>query len=116
MSEKYKFTDPDGIYFVSPTIIHWIDLFTRKEFRHIIIDSLKYCQEKKGLVVHAYCIMPSHLHLIISSEGESLSGVIRDFKKHTNREIIKVLERTNESRKKWLLNAFFKAASKIKRN
>jgi len=27
MSEKYKFHDQDGIYFVTLTIVHWIDLF-----------------------------------------------------------------------------------------
>ncbi|MEO9802822.1 MAG: hypothetical protein ABJF04_06225 [Reichenbachiella sp.] len=44
MSEKYKFRDPEGLYFVTCTIVHWIGLFTRKEFKHIIVDSLKYCQ------------------------------------------------------------------------
>ena len=116
MSEKYKFHDPEGLYFLSPTIIHWIDLFTRKEFRYIIIDALKYCQENKGLIVHAYCLMPSHLHLIVSSNGEPLEAIIRDFKKYTSREIIKTLNQINESRRDWLNNAFQKAANGIKRN
>jgi hypothetical protein len=33
MSEKYKFDDPDGMYFVTPTIVGWVDLFTRPEPR-----------------------------------------------------------------------------------
>lgn len=41
MSEKYKFRDPEGLYFVICTIVHWIDLFTRKEFKHIIVDPRK---------------------------------------------------------------------------
>ncbi|MEP2026639.1 hypothetical protein [Reichenbachiella sp.] len=53
MSEKYKFHDPTGIYFVTSTVVHWIDLFTRNEFKHIIVDSLKYCQKEKGLLIHA---------------------------------------------------------------
>jgi len=44
MSEKYKFNNPEGIYFVTSTVVHWIDLFTRKEFKHILIESLKYYQ------------------------------------------------------------------------
>ncbi len=91
MSEKYKFHDPDGIYFVTPTIVDWVDLFTRKEYCQLIIDSLQYCQLKKGLVIHAWCIMPSHLHLIISRTGDfGLSEIMRDFKKHTSKRIVKI--------------------------
>jgi len=51
MSEKYKFHDPEGIYFVTLTVINWIDLFTRKELKYIIVNSLKRCQEHKGLII-----------------------------------------------------------------
>ena len=116
MSEKYKFRDVEGIYFVSPTIIHWIDLFTRKEFKHIVVDSLIYCQKEKGLVIHAWVIMPSHLHLIISTNKDALEDIMRDFKKHVSKSVIKKLDFINESRKEWLLRAFSKAAVRIKRN
>ena len=115
MSEKYKFNNPEGIYFVTCTVIHWIDLFTRKELKHVILNSLRHCQKEKGLVIHSWCLMPSHLHLIISSRGEELSGIMRDFKKFTNKRIIKELKHINESRKEWLLNAFEKSGSKLKR-
>jgi putative transposase len=58
MSEKFKFHDPEGLYFVTSTVVHWIGLFTRKELKHIIIDSLKHCQGYKGLIIHAWCLMP----------------------------------------------------------
>jgi REP element-mobilizing transposase RayT len=80
MSEKYKFYDPAGVYFATMSIVGWVDLFTRPELKHVIIDSLRYCQKEKGLVIHAWCLMPSHLHLIISSENK-LSDILRDFKK-----------------------------------
>jgi len=81
MSEKHKFNDPQGIYFINPTIVFWIDLFTRKEFKHIVIESLRYYQVNKGLRVYAYCIMTSHVHFILQvEEGNRLSDVIRDFK------------------------------------
>ncbi|MEP0351623.1 MAG: transposase [Reichenbachiella sp.] len=115
MSEKYKFRDPKGIYFVTGTVVHWIDLFTRKEFKHIIIDSLKYCQKEKGLIIHAWVLMPSHLHMVISTSGKPLETIMRDFKKYTSRAIIKELDRINESRKEWLVRAFGKSADKIKR-
>ena len=115
MSEKYKFQDPKGMYFITNTIVHWIDLFTRKELRHIVLDSLKHCQKEKGLIIHSWVIMPSHLHMIISSEKDPLQGIIRDFKKHVSREIIKEIKRINESRREWLLRGFKKSGEKLKR-
>ncbi|MEP4095753.1 transposase [Reichenbachiella sp.] len=115
MSEKYKFRDPEGIYFVTSTVVHWIDLFTRREFKYIVVDSLKYCQKEKGLIIHAWVLMPSHLHMVISTNGKPLESIMRDFKKHTSRAIIKELDRINESRKEWLMRAFGNAAKKVKR-
>lgn len=115
MSEKYKFYDPEGIYFVTLTVVYWIDLFTRREFKHLLLDSLRHCQQHKGLIIHAWCIMPSHLHLIISSRGDALENILRDFKKHTSKSIVKLLPDINESRREWLLRAFEKAAKDLKR-
>lgn len=115
MSEKYKFRDPEGLYFVTTTVVHWIDLFTRKELRYIVVDALKYCQREKGLVIHAWCLMPSHLHMIISGRKEPLSGIMRDFKKFTSKQIVEEIGRINESRKEWLLRAFKLAGEDIKR-
>jgi REP element-mobilizing transposase RayT len=117
MSEKYKFCNPEGIYFVTCTIVYWIDLFTRKEYKHVVINTLKYYQQKRNLVIHSYCIMPSHLHLIISTKNvnESLGSIMRDFKKLSNKKIIEEIHHINESRKEWLLRAFQKAGRKLKR-
>lgn len=46
MLEKYKFNHPDGMHFVTCTVVFWIDLFTRKELKHILLESLTYYQEK----------------------------------------------------------------------
>lgn len=115
MSEKYKFHNSEGCYFVTITVVNWIDLFTRKELKYIIIDSLKHCQREKGLVIHAWCVMPSHLHLIVRSEKEKLSDILRDFKKFTSKEIVKTIELINESRRRWLLKSFIRAGQDLKR-
>lgn len=59
--------------------------------------------------------MPSHLHMIISSEGASLSAIMRDLKKYTSKSIVKELELINESRKEWLLKAFSQSGRELKR-
>jgi len=69
MSEKYKFVDEQGMCFVTMATVGWVDLFTRWELKHVIIDSLRHCQKEKGLVIHAWCLMPSHLHMICKHES-----------------------------------------------
>jgi REP element-mobilizing transposase RayT len=115
MSEKYKVGDQTIPHFITITVIDWVDLFTRAVYKDIVLDSLNYCREHKGLTIHAYCIMPSHVHLIVSSENEMLNAIIRDFKKFTSKELVKSIKSTPESRREWLLNKFEYAAGRIRR-
>ena len=116
MSEKYKVRNPGGHYFVTCTIVDWVDLFTRPLYKDIIINSLKYCIEHKGLIVHAYVIMTNHVHLIISArENESIPDIMRDFKTFTSKALLKEIQSAKESRRKWLLNKFKQEANRRKR-
>ena len=103
MSRKYKFRNPDGLYFVTFTVINWIDFFIRPEYHEVILESWKYCQINKSLRIHAWCIMTSHVHMIISSENE-LSAIMRDMKSNTSRQLRKALsDHPSESRREWIL-------------
>jgi len=107
MSDQYTARDPDGIYFLTFTIVDWVDIFTRQSYKQIMMDALRHCQSSKGLRLFAFCLMSNHIHLIASSSGkDKLFEIIRDFKRFTNRTLIKEIEQGNESRKKWLLNKF----------
>ena len=115
MSVRYKIQDPQGIYFISFAVVDWIDVFTREIYCQILLDSIEFCQQKKGLILHSWCIMPSHVHLIASSKGLDikLEDILRDMKKFTSREIIKAIEENpQESRKEWLLRHFKFAGKK----
>ena len=101
--------NPEGMYFLTMTIVHWIDVFTRRELCEVMVKSIQYCQKEKGLVVYGGCIMSSHVHLIISSHQEKTADVIRDLKKFTAKELVKEVTHINESRREWLLNAFLKS-------
>ena len=79
MSEKYK-TDSDGLYFVSFSVVGWMDVFVRRKYKDILIDSISYCQQHKSLKIYCYCIMPSHVHFITYSEKGELSSILRDMK------------------------------------
>ena len=108
MSRKYKFHNPEGVYFISFAVQGWVDVFTRNEYKNIIIDNLSYCQKNKGLELFAWCLMTNHIHLIArASEGNTLPNIFRDFKKFTSKQVVKAItENERESRKEWLLQQF----------
>ena len=93
MSSKYKVRDQEATYFITTTIIDWVDVLIRPVYKHILIDSLDFYQKSKGLTIHAYVIMSSHIHLIVSAKKEDakLEDIFRDFKKYTSKEFIKAI-------------------------
>jgi len=116
MSTKYKATTTEEAFFITLTTVGWIDIFTRLNQKYIIINALKYCQQNKGLEIYAYCLMSSHIHLMCkATNGFILSDAIRDFKKHTSKEIILTIRDEPESRREWMLDYFQNACEHLKR-
>jgi len=113
MSRKYKIRNQDALYFVTFTVIQWIDVFIRQEYRDIFLDSLRYCQKNKGLELCAYCILSSHIHMIIGGNGDpGLDDIVRDIKKFTSVKIIDAIKNNpQESRRDLLRWLFAKAAT-----
>ena len=117
MSRKYKFYDKSDLYFVTYTVVDWIDVFTRDIYRNVLLDSWNYCIKNKGLRIHAWCIMTNHVHMIISSEKDELSNIMRDMKSYTSTTIKKLItENPQESRKRWMLRLMKAAGNKNKNN
>ncbi|MEO7081246.1 MAG: transposase [Flavobacteriales bacterium] len=113
MSRSYKFHDPEGIYFISFATVQWVDVFTRREYKDIVVESLRHCQEKKGLLLYAWVIMSNHVHMIAAAaEGHALPDILRDLKKYTASQILNAItENSQESRKQWMLPIFSKAGA-----
>ena len=112
--DKYKITDQNALYFLTLTVVDWVDVFTRKIYKQDIVESLSFCQQKKGLSVYAWCIMSNHIHLICRAKDNfRLSDILRDFKKFTAKKIIERIKNEPESRRAWLLHRF-KYAAKFK--
>jgi len=107
----------DKAYFLTLTVVNWIDVFTRKNHRDAIISCLKYCQKEKGLIIFAYCIMSNHIHLIANAEEPFLlKDTIRDFKKFTSKKIVAQIQNETESRREWMLKLFEEEAEPSKRH
>ncbi len=75
----------------------WLDVFTRNEYKDLVLESLEFCQKNKGMEIHAWCIMTK----------------LGDFKRFTSRSVVKAIqENPKESRKEFLLDYFKKEAEK----
>ena len=116
MSTKYKFNDHSKLYFVSFAVVYWIDVFLRRGYKDLFLESLKFCQQNKGLEIYGWCDMTNHVHLIIGCESKSLSDLMRDLKKYTSYSIIKNIENSTESRREWMLWMFERAGNKNANN
>jgi putative transposase len=115
--DQYSIKDNALTYFVTFTVVDWVDIFTRATYRHDLVDSLNHCIKQKGLIVHAWVIMSNHMHLIISGQDEvNLPTIIRDYKKYTAKKIYKKLDDAEESRGVWIKKKLEFAANRIARN
>ncbi|MEZ4936324.1 MAG: transposase [Crocinitomicaceae bacterium] len=114
MSRNYKFHDPTAPYFVSFAVVEWQDVFTRNEYKQILLDSLTYCQKNKGMEIYAWCIMTNHVHLIFRSTTDyPPQNLLGDFKRFTSKKVLDAIQNNpRESRKEVLLNCFRDSAKK----
>jgi putative transposase len=81
MSIKYKFRNQQQLYFISFSVINWIDLFIRNEYKEVLLASWRYCQANKGLEIYGWCIMTSHVHMIVGTHGDKLENIMRGYEK-----------------------------------
>ena len=117
MSLKYKFFDKTDLYFVTYTVINWMDVFTSDIYRNVLLDSWNYCIKNKGLKIHAWCIMTDHVHMIISSDGEELSNIMRDMKSFTSTTLKRIIaDNQQESYKAQMLKMMKDAGTKNSNN
>ncbi|HET6244520.1 MAG TPA: transposase [Bacteroidia bacterium] len=83
----YQIKEQDKLQFVTLQVVEWGDIFTRQKYRDIITLNLAYCQKNKGLEIYAWVIMSNHIHLLVRSQKEEWSDVLRDFKSYTSKKI-----------------------------
>ena len=65
MANGCQIRKQDETYFITLTVVNWIDVFTRRMYRDIVVENLRYCQKNKGLEIFAFVIMTNHIHLIV---------------------------------------------------
>lgn len=102
-------------YYLTLHVVDGIDIFIRPVFKQIIVESLNYFSEKKGLTIYAWCLMTNHLHLMAQAEqGYGLSLIANDFKKFTTKIILEDIDAEPEVRRNWIIKKFEDASTSRK--
>jgi putative transposase len=113
----HKIRNKQAIHFITFAVVEWVDVFTRKDYCDIMLTSLKFCQEQKGLMLHGWCLMFNHVHLLASARDNDLSSILRDFKTHTSKAVVAAIQNhPGESRKQWMLPIFRRQGENNSRN
>jgi len=105
----YRIRNQYHPHFITFTVVGWVDLFARKKCRGIHIENLKYCIRHKGMLLYGYVIMCNHVHAIMGAKEDTngLSGLIRDYKRFTSKQLIHwVLSKKKERRRDWMIAIF----------
>ena len=116
MSTGYQIKEQEELHYVTFQIVRWVDIFTRQVYRDIVVNSLRFCQQNKGLEIYAFVVMSNHIHLLLRSYPGKLSDTIKEFKSFTAKQMLEVIETEPESRRDWMLNLFEFSAKQHKRN
>jgi REP element-mobilizing transposase RayT len=90
---RYRICETTQPHFLTCTVVGWTPVFTRPETVQIVLDSWRFLQENRGLVIFGYVILENHLHMIAFADG--LAKMIAEFKSFTARQIIDLLEGRN---------------------
>jgi REP element-mobilizing transposase RayT len=99
MRSRYRVHDSSLPQFVTGTIVQWLPVFTTSTMCDVLVESLRFCQQHKGLRITAWVILDNHFHAVVSAP--ELSDVLAQVKRFTARQIVQQLR---VERREWLLN------------
>jgi putative transposase len=107
LSNEKPMIPMDSCYFLTLNTVDKIDVFTRPAYKQVVADALNYFVDTQGLSIYAWCLMTSHLHLIVRTKDASAPAYFeRDFKKFTTPAVLKTIEMEMDFRRDWMLRHF----------
>jgi putative transposase len=82
--------DPDYLYFVTTSAEKHAHIFKQETVVRILLSSVDFLRKNGRMDLFAFVVMPNHIHFIGKfSKEHTLIDMIRDFKRHTARKIIR---------------------------
>lgn len=76
------------VYFITSTVVGFINIFSDKQASEIFVDCLRFYQERGDFILLAWVLMPNHFHLIAKkADSSNISEIIGGIKRYTARQI-----------------------------
>jgi len=76
------------LYFVTASICGWKHLFVQPVYAQIVLDSLSWMQKEERMLLFSFVVMPSHLHLVLKSETDTIGNTVWQFGSFTAHMIL----------------------------
>jgi len=75
--------------FVTTTIEDFIPIFTIPDNARIIVSNLAFYRKRHGFLLHAYVVMPEHIHILLQLMGRiDLQRLMASFKRYTAKQLL----------------------------
>ncbi|HUB61157.1 MAG TPA: hypothetical protein VL978_10665 [Puia sp.] len=106
----------DACYLLTLNIVDKIDLFVRPAYKEVIAAALNHFIHTQGLNLYCWCLMSSHLHLVLRTKDAAAPAWFeRDFKKYTTPALLKTIEVEMDLRREWMLQRFEEYGRSLRR-
>jgi REP element-mobilizing transposase RayT len=107
--DNYFYTGNERCYYITLNVVDWVDVFIRPVYKNAIVESLNEFTERKGLIIHAWCLMSNHLHLLARTKQDyDWPYVFRELKRYTSQEVLAAMNNDLEPdcRRQWMMQRF----------
>jgi REP element-mobilizing transposase RayT len=98
-----SYQDPTHLYFVTATVCGWRRLFDDPAAAKIVLDSLTWMRQERRILLFAFALLPSHLHILLKPERQKVGEILQDFGSFTAHCILAHLRTVGHSQ---LMNYF----------
>jgi len=78
---RYRFGDLNYPHFMTQTVVAWLPVFSQPDLVNVVLDSWKFMQKERDIVVISWVILENHLHWI--GAGPQLSKRVGEHKSFT---------------------------------
>jgi len=92
---RYRFSTEQRPHFLTNTVVAWLPVFSYPDYANIILDSWRFLQKERSIVILAWVIMENHLHWIAT--GPNLAKRVGEFKSYTAKMILEKIKQNNAS-------------------
>lgn len=80
---------PNHAHFLTFSCYRRLPLFRNEEIRNAFETHLEHCRQSRSLAIHAWVLMPEHVHMVVTPGPEdSISSVLRSIKEPMARKCL----------------------------